>query len=795
MPSIFYKSDLFNPNNFALSEINPSLGDFLLNSTFCLIVVSILFWLTDKIDLQKYNNRLIISILLLLSLGSLLLFYVSILDIYLGSQYLLDLKLAIPSISWSFKIVGLLIFLIQSTLYLTIQYFCFNSFKKLNLTKSDYRFGVLLIGFIGIILVFYQIIPIYLLAGHIIYGFFILYFDLIISIKQYHFKSTISLVISAIFCSYLATYINYSQEIYSDFVKKQQFAKLKMDEGDSMSEFLIEIANESIRNSPKIKFWMSEDLINFDEVDAEIKSNHLKNWFDKYEINISYYNEKGENLKNKWGKGLESQWKYFVENGQNTLIENLLLINSESLNNTLEYVHRLKIEKAGGSSITLLIIFNRLENDAFSSKNLESIRQSSKELEFVKFSNNQIENDDFGKGDLDIELEKKLINNPDIYNKSLIINGFAYTALKNQKGQSVLVFSPLNLESELFRTFTFLFSLLVISFFILLILVTYSNSRHLFDQSYSTKIQVYFGMAFLFPLLVSMILIFNIIDKSHTKKETLQLKTIAENINSEILKSALLAKLNVSNKYFWEEEIRKLKSNYEVGFCLYSLDTELIATTNNTLKIDSGFVKLLKSRFQSQIFEKRTKFFFEIYMNKIDGLNLFYQPISNRSLGVIGILVIPYRPIFSLENNETNELFGSILSTFTLIFFLFLILSIIVSNHLTKPLKLIANYLHKTDFQKPNEPIIWKGKDEFGQLIDSYNTMLGKIEVGKKEISLNEKQIAWQDIAKQVAHEIKNPLTPMKLTLQHLEKTLEKESTTKSEIISKKIANLLYNID
>ena len=275
MPSVLYKSDLFNPNSFALSEINPSLGDFLLNSVFCLIIVSILFLLLRKIDFIIDSNRLVFSMLLLIGLGSLILFYVSVLDIYLGSQYLLDLKLAPSSISWSFKIVGLLIFIIQSALYLIIQYFCYNSFEKLNLTKSDYRIGLVLISLVSFILGFFQIVPGYLMLGHIVYWFFILFFDLKISANQYHFKSTVSVVVSAIFCAFLATYVTYTQEIYSDFAKKQQFAKSILDEGDSMSEFLIEIANESIKNSPKIKNWVSEEPLNFDLVDAEIKSNPI----------------------------------------------------------------------------------------------------------------------------------------------------------------------------------------------------------------------------------------------------------------------------------------------------------------------------------------------------------------------------------------------------------------------------------------------------------------------------------------------------------------------------------------
>ncbi len=103
--------------------------------------------------------------------------------------------------------------------------------------------------------------------------------------------------------------------------------------------------------------------------------------------------------------------------------------------------------------------------------------------------------------------------------------------------------------------------------------------------------------------------------------------------------------------------------------------------------------------------------------------------------------------------------------------------------------------MQNTDLQNTNRPINWKAKDEIGLLVNGYNAMLEKIELGKMEISKQEKQSAWQDIARQVAHEIKNPLTPMKLNLQFLNNSIEKSEGKSKEILEKNIKNLLYNIE
>jgi len=118
-----------------------------------------------------------------------------------------------------------------------------------------------------------------------------------------------------------------------------------------------------------------------------------------------------------------------------------------------------------------------------------------------------------------------------------------------------------------------------------------------------------------------------------------------------------------------------------------------------------------------------------------------------------------------------------------------------VSKALTVPLKLITHTIKKTSFGNVNEPIIWQSKDEIGLLVGEYNTMLKKLEISKDVIRNNEKESAWREMAQQVAHEIKNPLTPMKLTLQYLMKNILIKSDATHERIHKGLDTILYQID
>jgi two-component system, NtrC family, nitrogen regulation sensor histidine kinase NtrY len=106
-----------------------------------------------------------------------------------------------------------------------------------------------------------------------------------------------------------------------------------------------------------------------------------------------------------------------------------------------------------------------------------------------------------------------------------------------------------------------------------------------------------------------------------------------------------------------------------------------------------------------------------------------------------------------------------------LLFALSIITAIFISNYVTKPLKLIQDKLSNIRLGKTNEPIEWKENDEIGNLVSEYNRMISELSKSAELLAKSERESAWREMAKQVAHEIKNPLTPMKLSVQHLQRT------------------------
>ncbi|WP_235183963.1 sensor histidine kinase [Hymenobacter sp. IS2118] len=162
-------------------------------------------------------------------------------------------------------------------------------------------------------------------------------------------------------------------------------------------------------------------------------------------------------------------------------------------------------------------------------------------------------------------------------------------------------------------------------------------------------------------------------------------------------------------------------------------------------------------------------------------------------LGYVGI------PFFDSEkelNTKLTELFTTILNIFTLMFLLFLGLAFLAARQLTAPLKLITEKLTKTTLTGENELLVYRSSDdEIGLLVREYNTMLTKLEASKRELAAQEKEAAWREMARQVAHEIKNPLTPMKLSLQFLQKAITERRANADELIGRISQTLITQID
>lgn len=173
-----------------------------------------------------------------------------------------------------------------------------------------------------------------------------------------------------------------------------------------------------------------------------------------------------------------------------------------------------------------------------------------------------------------------------------------------------------------------------------------------------------------------------------------------------------------------------------------------------------------------------------------DGSRILYRRLATG--GFLG-LRFPEKAL----SGRTPALFGFLSALTKICVFLFLmtgVISIFLADTLINPLVRLGKKLRMLNLDS-NEPLEWKRQDEIGSLVDAYNQMIGQLSERTHQLRRSEREGAWREMAKQVAHEIKNPLTPMKLSLQHLLRVRKTDPQRADGMIEEIANNLVTQID
>lgn len=172
-----------------------------------------------------------------------------------------------------------------------------------------------------------------------------------------------------------------------------------------------------------------------------------------------------------------------------------------------------------------------------------------------------------------------------------------------------------------------------------------------------------------------------------------------------------------------------------------------------------------------------------------------YMPLRDRKGGILGYLSLPSFADQRQQEQERSGVLVAVVNLFVLLFALSVLMALFISNWTTRPLDLLKRSLSAVDLQRVNAPLPYRGKDEVGQLVEVYNQKVEELRLSAEKLARSERESAWKEMARQVAHEIKNPLTPMKLNIQHFQHTWDPQAPNARERLDRFSNNLVEQID
>ncbi|MDX2287043.1 MAG: ATP-binding protein [Bacteroidia bacterium] len=172
-----------------------------------------------------------------------------------------------------------------------------------------------------------------------------------------------------------------------------------------------------------------------------------------------------------------------------------------------------------------------------------------------------------------------------------------------------------------------------------------------------------------------------------------------------------------------------------------------------------------------------------------------YRPILGSNDQIVGFVNIPYVERQDALEDQVIDFLAYLANIYLIVFLLLNVVAVLVSGAVTKPLSMIQQRLAATRLGKANEPIRYESEDEIGAIVHAYNQMVQQLSESEDRLKQNQRELAWRQMARQVAHEIKNPLTPMKLSVQHLSRAWSEQAPRLDTMFPKVMKTLLSQID
>jgi len=173
-----------------------------------------------------------------------------------------------------------------------------------------------------------------------------------------------------------------------------------------------------------------------------------------------------------------------------------------------------------------------------------------------------------------------------------------------------------------------------------------------------------------------------------------------------------------------------------------------------------------------------------------------YTYINDNKFKPIGILHLPYLQDNTFQEKELKEFLSRLAFVYLIMLLTAVIIAYFISKYITKSIKTVSEKMYQTALHKRNERIVLKdASQEIFNLVNAYNSMVDELGESAVKLARSEREQAWREMAKQVAHEIKNPLTPMRLTVQSFEQRFDVTDPNIKSKLSEFSRSLIQQID
>ncbi|PZR23228.1 MAG: two-component sensor histidine kinase [Flavobacterium psychrophilum] len=254
--------------------------------------------------------------------------------------------------------------------------------------------------------------------------------------------------------------------------------------------------------------------------------------------------------------------------------------------------------------------------------------------------------------------------------------------------------------------------------------------------------------------------------------------------------------LNTENlPLIFRERIHELANIHGMEINIYDLNGHLLKSSKAAFSVDTismnipaPILKVLRSTAEKRYVDLKV----------MDGKRFrsSYSYIKDTKFKPLGILNLPYIEDDGYYEKETNNFLIRFAQVYSFMLLISVIIAYFLSSYITKSIKEVSDRLKETRLSEENEKLdMGDTPQEISLLVDAYNNLVDDLDESATKLAQSEREQAWREMAKQVAHEIKNPLTPMRLTVQSFQRKFDPNHPEIKQKLDEYSKTLIQQID
>lgn len=782
-PINVFSQDFFDIQYYASNWLNSSLGDVILNLMVYFIVAFHFFKLliTQKTtDYLKKRNilKVILSIILLLGGFIIFIFNIDLIqDLVVNSQISFNLyNLTSLNIFSLFGFLSIILIIILS-IFIVFKTFKFSTI----LLKTKQIIPIFFITFVIAIGIDFIVtkninfisIGLILLLNIIVYY----YRNKLQKIELYHFS------LIGFLASILVSFIIIVTLKSKQTDEHKLLASQLLEQRDDIGEILLEDIAKKLPNDQILSEYAKNiSLTNINiKIEDYLKRRYFDSYWNKYDISVIICTENDSiikqehsifnckihftNLINNHGTELNYPNSYFI-NEQDFKNSYLLSTNYPTENDSVTFYISLS-PKLYPSNIGYPELLLNTDGEDIKKKNYS----------YAKYINNKLEQKS---GSYTYPLNGKNFYTSNEEFHSIIEKDIKHIVYTMAPGDYTIVsYKRITFwDGIVFFSYTFLIFIVLIGIYA--IVSNYSLSIKPREWNFRTKLilSMLGILSATFVLIGSVIVAINAnqYKKQHQKEVIEKLQEINISLSQKFNSlDSITTSWNENKLSDLDIYLRKLSEILGSDVNIYNKDGLLLATSRPEIFTFNLVGKRINPIALYQIQHNHVSQF--IHKEQISSMEFTsaYAQFLNDDDKLLAIINMPYFTKPNAIREELTNLIVAIINIFVVLFLIAIFVSVIISEQIISPLNILQSKFKKLELGKKYEKIEYKRKDEVGDLVREYNKMVEKLDESIVLLSKSERESAWRDMAKQIAHEIKNPLTPMKLSIQLLLRSWENQ--------------------